>query len=32
MEFIDMTGEYFFVFLGMTPPSGKTLRELGLER
>lgn len=23
---------YFFVYHGMTPPSGKTLRELGLER
>lgn len=32
MEFIDMIRGYFFVFLRMTPPSGKTLRELGLER
>ena len=24
--------DYFFVYHGMTPPSGKTLRELGLER
>ena len=24
--------DFFFVFHGMTPPSGKTLRELGLER
>lgn len=32
MEFIDMIGGDCFVFLGMTPPSGKTLRELGLER
>ena len=32
MEFIDMIGGYFFVYHGMTPPSGKTLRELGLER
>lgn len=32
MEFIDMIGGNFFVFLGMTTPSGKTLRELGLER
>ncbi|MCI6273302.1 MAG: hypothetical protein MR874_05805 [Coriobacteriaceae bacterium] len=28
----DETNDFFFVFHGMTPPSGKTLRELGLER
>ena len=28
----DEEGDFFFVFHGMTPPSGKTLRELGLER
>lgn len=28
----DTDEDYFFVYHGMTPPSGKTLRELGLER
>ena len=28
----DEGDDFFFVFHGMTPPSGKTLRELGLER
>ena len=28
----DTDDDYFFVYHGMTPPSGKTLRELGLER
>lgn len=28
----DADDDYFFVYHGMTPPSGKTLRELGLER
>lgn len=28
----DVDEDYFFVYYGMTPPSGKTLRELGLER
>ena len=28
----DVDEDYFFVYHGMTPPSGKTLRELGLER
>ena len=28
----DADDDYFFVYNGMTPPSGKTLRELGLER
>lgn len=28
----DVDDDYFFVYHGMTPPSGKTLRELGLER
>ena len=28
----DVEEDFFFVFHGMTPPSGKTLRELGLER
>ena len=28
----DENDDFFFVFHGMTPPSGKTLRELGLER
>ncbi len=28
----DEAEDYFLVFHGMTPPSGKTLRELGLER
>ena len=28
----DDDEDYFFVYHGMTPPSGKTLRELGLER
>lgn len=28
----DEEDDFFFVFHGMTPPSGKTLRELGLER
>ena len=28
----DEDEDFFFVFHGMTPPSGKTLRELGLER
>lgn len=28
----DEDEDYFFVYHGMTPPSGKTLRELGLER
>ena len=28
----DAEDDYFFVYHGMTPPSGKTLRELGLER
>lgn len=28
----DDEEDFFFVFHGMTPPSGKTLRELGLER
>ena len=28
----DEEEDLFFVFHGMTPPSGKTLRELGLER
>lgn len=28
----DAEDDYFFVYHGMTPPSSKTLRELGLER
>jgi hypothetical protein len=28
----DEEDDFLFVFHGMTPPSGKTLRELGLER
>ena len=28
----DADDDYFFVYHGMPPPSGKTLRELGLER
>ena len=28
----DEEEDFFFVFHGMTQPSGKTLRELGLER
>lgn len=28
----DADDDCFFVYHGMTPPSGKTLRELGLER
>ncbi len=28
----DDETDFFFVFHGMTPPSGKTLKELGLER
>lgn len=28
----DEDEDFFLVFHGMTPPSGKTLRELGLER
>lgn len=28
----DADDDYFFVYHGMTPPSGKMLRELGLER
>lgn len=28
----DSDDDYFFVYHGMTPPSAKTLRELGLER
>ena len=28
----DEEEDFFFVFHGMTPPSSKTLRELGLER
>lgn len=28
----DEDDDFFFVFHGMTPPTGKTLRELGLER
>ena len=28
----DEGDDFFFVFHGMTPPRGKTLRELGLER
>ena len=28
----DENEDFFFVYHGMTPPSGKTLRELGLER
>lgn len=28
----DTDDDYFFVYHGMTPPSGTTLRELGLER
>lgn len=28
----DEAEDFFFVFHGMTPPTGKTLRELGLER
>ena len=28
----DPSEDYFFVYHGMTPPSGKMLRELGLER
>lgn len=28
----DADDDYFLVCHGMTPPSGKTLRELGLER
>ena len=28
----DEDEDFFFVFHGMTPPSSKTLRELGLER
>lgn len=28
----DDEEDFFFVYHGMTPPSGKTLRELGLER
>jgi hypothetical protein len=32
--FLRSTGEddFFFVFHDMAPPTGKTLRELGLER
>ena len=28
----DEEEDFFFVFHGMTPPSSKTLKELGLER
>lgn len=28
----DEEEDFFFVFHGMTPPTGKTLKELGLER
>ena len=28
----DEDEDFFFVYHGMTPPSGRTLRELGLER
>ena len=28
----DDASDFFFVFHGMTPPSSKTLRELGMER
>ncbi|WP_415997349.1 hypothetical protein [Gordonibacter pamelaeae] len=28
----DEEDDFFFVLHGMTPPSGRTLRELGLER
>lgn len=28
----DEEEDFFFVFHGMTPPSSKTLRELGMER
>ena len=28
----DDEADFFFVFHGMTPPSGKMLKELGLER
>jgi hypothetical protein len=28
----DEEDDFFFVYHGMTPPSGKTLKELGLER
>ena len=28
----DEDEDFFFVFHGMTPPSGKTLKELGMER
>lgn len=28
----DEDDDFFFVYHGMTPPSGKTLRELGMER
>ena len=28
----DEGEDFFLVYHGMTPPSGKTLRELGLER
>lgn len=28
----DDEDDFFFVYHGMTPPSAKTLRELGLER
>ena len=28
----DEEEDFFFIFHGMTPPSSKTLRELGLER
>ena len=28
----DSEEDFFFVFHGMTPPSSKTLRELGMER
>lgn len=30
--FYDEEEDFFFVFHGMTPPSSKTLRELGMER
>ena len=28
----DAEEDFFFVFHGMTPPTGKTLKELGMER
>ena len=28
----DVVDDFFLVFHGMTPPSGRTLRELGLQR